>query len=74
MRTTWAPRRALLPARPTSSSTTSSSAGGTTISRTAKLMMSEPDDPRAAKNSALSLSRSNSGCATAKVHSTARLR
>ena len=34
--------------------------------------MSKPDEPRAAKNSGLSPSRSNSGCATAKVQSTAK--
>ena len=60
--------------RPSSSSIASSSAGGSTTSSTEKLTMSKPDEPRAAKNSGLSLRRSKSGCATAKVQSTARLR
>ena len=74
IRTTCAMRRGPLPARPTSSSSASSSAGGSTTSSTEKEMMSKPDEPRAAKNSGLSLSRSKSGWATAKHHSTARLR
>jgi hypothetical protein len=74
IRTTCAARRGPLPARPTSSSIPSRSAGGSTNSSTEKEMMSKPDEPRAAKNSGLSLSRSNSGWATAKHHSTARLR
>jgi hypothetical protein len=73
MKAMWAPRRTGQPIRPSKSSTASSSAGGSTTSRTAKLTMSKPEEPRAAKNSGLSFSRSKSGWATAKVHSTARL-
>ena len=72
--TACATARAAGPRGPTSSSIASSSAGGSTTSRTQKEMMSKPEEPRAAKNSGLSLSRSKSGWATAKVHSTARLR
>ena len=72
--TVWAPRRAVGPASPTSSSIPSSRSGGSATRSTEKEMMSKPEEPRAAKNSGLSLSRSNSGWATANVHSTARLR
>ena len=70
-----APRgaRARPPARPAARSRAAAS-GGSTTSSTEKEMMSKPDEPRAAKNSGLSLSRSNSGWATAKVQSTARFR
>ena len=66
--------RASGPASPISSSIASSTAGGATTTSTDQLITSKPDEPRAAKNSGLSLSRSNSGCATANVHSTARPR
>ena len=69
--TRWTPALARSPASPTSSSTASPRSGGTTTSSTAKLITSRPDEPRAAKNSGLSLSRSKRGWATAKVHSTA---
>ena len=69
--TRCATRRTSSPASPISSSAASSRAGGTTTSTTDQLMMSKPDEPRAAKNSGLSLSRSNSGWATANVQSTA---
>ena len=73
-KTRWTPRRAPAAARPTSSSTASSRSGGTTTSSTAKLITSKPEEPRAAKNSGLSLSRSKSGWATANVHRTASSR
>ena len=57
-----------------SSSIPSRSSGGSTTSSTEKLMMSKPVEPRAAKNSGLSFSRSKSGCATANVQRTARFR
>ena len=68
---TW---RASGPISPISSSIASRIAGGSTTSSTEKLMMSKPEEPRAAKNSGLSFSRSNSGCATAKVQRTARFK
>ena len=62
------------PARPTAARSPAAASGGSTTSRTEKEMMSKPDEPRAAKNSGLSPSRSKSGWATAKVQSTARFR
>ena len=72
--TVCAARRGPAPASPISSSTASRSAGGSTTSSTENDTMSKPDEPRAAKNSGLSFRRSKSGCATAKVQSTARFR
>ena len=72
--TRCAPSRAVGPASPTSSSIPNIKSGGSTTSTTEKLMMSKPDEPRAAKNSGLSFSRSKSGWATAKVQRTARPR
>jgi hypothetical protein len=60
-KSTCAPWRSSGRISPSSSSMPSSSAGGSTTSRTEKLMMSKPDEPRAAKNSGLSFSRSKSG-------------
>ena len=74
MKAMCAPWRTSGRIKPSSSSMPSRSAGGRTTSRTEKLTMSKPDDPRAAKNSGLSFSRSNSGWATANVQSTARFR
>jgi hypothetical protein len=66
--TTSAPRKTtcatvltLGPIRPSNSSIPRRSSGGSTTRRTEKLMMSKPLEPRAAKNSGLSFSRSKSG-------------
>ena len=68
IKTTSAPRKTTCatlltsgPIRPSNSSIPRRSAGGNTTRRTEKLMMSKPLEPRAAKNSGLSFSRSNSG-------------